>query len=71
MTNEFAGTTFNCTDAQKVGGSCPIPDGAAALMNLGFPDVVIWHWALVLLAMVIIFRFIAFLGLQLLCKEKR
>ena len=75
MTNELKGLTFDCTTAQQVVinnvTSCPIPNGQAALVNYGFPNVQIWQWILVLVAMIVIYRCLAFLCLKFFIQRKK
>jgi len=69
--NEFKGLVFTCTDAQKIKGVCPIPNGTVYLETLGVGNVVVWKWALVLVSMIFIYRAIAFIALTFLYQEKR
>ena len=66
--------TFNCTVGQRIPplNVCPISNGDQVLELLGFQDVVVWHWILVLAAMAVILRLLAFLAVAC-CysKEKR
>jgi len=71
MKNEFEGLKFTCTDAQKIHGQCPVPDGETQLKLMGMLDVEIWKDVVILLAMVVGYRLLAYICLRFLYKEKR
>eukprot|EP00699_Malawimonas_sp_californiana_P000600 EC713924.1.p1 GENE.EC713924.1~~EC713924.1.p1 ORF type:complete len:87 (+),score=1.43 EC713924.1:170-430(+) len=65
LVNEFAGTTFACTPAQQLpGGVCPIPDGATEIANFNMSQVSLWQNAVVLLAMLVGWRLLAYIAIR-------
>jgi len=62
--NELEGLELHCDPDELVGGSCPITSGQQVIEQEGFDYITIWGCALVLLAMIVFFRILAFVGLR-------
>jgi ATP-binding cassette subfamily G (WHITE) protein 2 len=58
------GLKLHCDPGELVGGSCPLTSGQQVIEQEGFDFITIWGCALVLLAMIIFFRILAFVGLR-------
>jgi ATP-binding cassette subfamily G (WHITE) protein 2 len=53
-----------CTPSELVNGQCPLTSGEQVIKKEGFDYITIWGCALVLIAMIIFFRILAFVGLR-------
>jgi ATP-binding cassette subfamily G (WHITE) protein 2 len=62
--NELNGLKLYCEENELVGGKCPITSGEQVIKSNGFDYITIWGCALVLIAMIIFFRILAFVGLR-------
>jgi ATP-binding cassette subfamily G (WHITE) protein 2 len=58
------GLKLHCDPDELVGGSCPLTSGEQVIEQEGFDYITIWGCALVLLAMIVFFRILAFVGLR-------
>jgi ATP-binding cassette subfamily G (WHITE) protein 2 len=58
------GLTLYCDEKELVNGKCPITSGEQVIKSNGFDYITIWGCALVLIAMIIFFRILAFVGLR-------
>jgi ATP-binding cassette subfamily G (WHITE) protein 2 len=63
--NELSGLQLSCTSTQLVNGTCPVTSGEQIIQQLGLTSYSIPMCAGVLLAYIVVFRFIAFLALKL------
>jgi ATP-binding cassette subfamily G (WHITE) protein 2 len=59
-----AGLTLYCDPGELVNGKCPLTNGQQVIEQNGFDYITIWGCALVLIAMIIFFRILAFVGLR-------
>jgi len=62
--NELSGLVYYCKPAQLVNGKCLLTSGHQQIDNLGLDFITIWGCALVLFAMIIVFRFVAYCALR-------
>ncbi len=62
--NELRGLELHCEPDELKGGVCPLTSGEQVIDNLGLDFISIWGCALVLIAMIIFYRFIAYIGLR-------
>eukprot|EP00762_Andalucia_godoyi_P006405 ANDGO_02927.mRNA.1 ABC transporter G family member 22 len=62
--NELTGLKLNCQPSELKNGVCPIPNGQTTIDSLGLDKYTITECALVLCAMIIGFRVIAYLALR-------
>ncbi len=64
LTCVSTGLELYCTPGELVNGQCPITSGEQVIKSEGFDYITIWGCALVLIAMIIFFRILAFVGLR-------
>jgi len=65
--NELTGLKLTCTPAElavAAGGVCPITSGEQVIQTLGMEKYHMWECALVLLAMILFFRIVAYCAMR-------
>lgn len=66
VVNEFTGKTLVC----DTGPECPHPSGDQVIEYMSMTDVVVWENEMILLALIIGFKFIAYLMLRIRASQK-
>jgi ATP-binding cassette subfamily G (WHITE) protein 2 len=62
--NELRGLKLTCTPSQLVNGVCPVTSGQVTIDNLGLDELTIGGCVGALLAMIVGFRVLAYIGLR-------
>ncbi|KAK5576017.1 hypothetical protein RB653_007155 [Dictyostelium firmibasis] len=68
--NAFRDVQFTCTDAQKIGGECPVQYGNNVIKNMGYDIDHFWRNVWILVLYIIGFRVLTFLVLKIKSRNK-
>ncbi|KAN0043273.1 hypothetical protein ACTA71_010915 [Dictyostelium dimigraforme] len=68
--NAFRDVHFTCTDAQKIGGVCPVQYGNNVIENMGYDIDHFWRNVWILVLYIIGFRVLTFLVLKIKSRNK-